>query len=196
MAARASMAALITRTRELINDLDEEALIWTDDQIQNVLDAGRIDYRYLLLKPEPSYTANTLQYLDYYAPLGDWETDYTFSQWYTTAVTPSASEPIAGHFTFAENTLPPVYISGKSYDLYRAAADLLERQAAQWLMAYSMTANGQNLQRSQVAQAMQTLARQYRGQQRARSVRMKRSDCGKNGMLKPSLRPIPQDYGI
>ena len=194
--ARASMTNLITRTRELINDTDEEAPIWTDDQIQNVLDAGRADYRYLRLLPTPTYDSGTVRYLDYYAPIGDWETDYTFSQWFTTAVTPATFEPIAGHFVFAESTLPPVYICGKSYDLYRAAADLLERQAAQYVLAYNVTANGQTLQRSQIGQAMRDLAKQYRMQQRPRTARLTRPDLANGGTTKASLRPIPQDYGV
>jgi hypothetical protein len=187
------MAALITRTRELINDLDETPT-WTDDQIQNVLDAGRQDYRSLLLKPEPTWTSGAIQYLDYYAPFGDWETDWTFSQNYITTVTPSSTEPVVGRITFAESTFPTVYIAfGKSYDLYRAAADLLERQAAQWLTAYNVTANGQTMQRSQVAQAMRDLARQYRGQQRARSICMSRSDGNRRGQ-RVSLKASPVDY--
>jgi hypothetical protein len=180
--------------RELINDTDNTAYIWTDDQIQDVLDAARVDYRYLLLKPEPTWTSGAIQYLDYYAPFGDWETDWEFSQNYITTVTPSAIEPIVGRVTFAESTFPTVYIAfGKSYDLYRAAADLLERQAAQWLTAYNATMNGQTMQRGQVVQNMLTLARQYRQQQRARSVCMTRTDGTRRGQ-RVSLKASPVDY--
>lgn len=191
--ARSSMSALITRTRELINDPAGDSQVWTDDQIQDVLDASRMDYRYLLLKPEPTWTSGAIEYLDYYAPFGDWETDWSFSQNYITTVTPSTTEPIVGRITFAASTFPTVYIAfGKSYDLYRAAADLLERMAAQWLTAYNVIANGQRMERNQVAQAYRDLAKQYRQQQRARSVCMTRGDMGKGERL--SLKAHRVDY--
>jgi hypothetical protein len=187
------MSALIARARDLINDPASGTPVWTDDQIQDVLDAGRIDYKYLHLQPAFAASAGRLEYLEYYAPVGDWETDYIFNQWYTTTVTPSDSEPISGHFTFATNTLPPVFISGKSYDLYKSAADLLERQAAQWLQAYAINASGQSLQRNQVYKAMLELARSYRGQGRARTLPL---GGRPQSRVKPSLRPIPIDYGV
>lgn len=193
MAARASMAALITRVRDLINDPSGSST-WSDNQIQDVLDAGRVDYRYLRLAATPDWSTGAIRFLDYYAPIGDWETDYTFAQYFTTVVTPSSTEPIVGHITFATSTFPPVYIAfGKSYDIYRAAADLLERWAAQWLMAYMAIANGQRLERQQVTANMQTLAKQYRQQQRARSVCMTRGDMG-HRELTASLRAKPVDY--
>lgn len=199
MTARASMSALIARTRDLINDPAGDTQTWSDDQIQDVLDAGRTDYRFLQLRPAFTTVNGVLEYLDFYAPVGDWEEDYTFCRWYTTPVTPSAAEPISGHFTFATSTLSPVYITGKSYDLYRAAADLLEREAAQWVKAYAMTANGQSLQRNQVYQNMLALARSYRGKARARVVKMRGcgpGDPGSGSGQRNPLRPIPIDYGV
>jgi hypothetical protein len=192
MAARSSMAALITRVRDLIND-PSGSPTWTDNQIQDVLDAGRVDYRYLRLAATPDWSTGAIRFLDYYAPWGDWEADYTFAQYYTTTVTPSTTEPIVGHITFATSTFPPVYIAfGKSYDIYRAAADLLERWAAQWVMAYMVIANGQRLERQQVAVAYRDLAKQYRQQQRARSISMTRNDSLRSEPV--SLRAKPVDY--
>jgi hypothetical protein len=147
----------------------------------------------MLLTPGPTYTGGTLSYLDYYASIGDWETDYTFSQWYTNTVTPSSSEPIAGHFVFSTSTIPPVYIVGKTYDLYKGAADLLERWAAQWLQAYSVMVDGQKLERQQIAQAMRDQAKQYRMQQRARSANAPRNDLN-TGPRNYRLGPRQIDY--
>lgn len=192
--ARASMAALITRTRELINDTSGSPT-WSDDQIQNVLDAGRVDYRYLRLVPTPDWSTGAIRFLDYYAPLGDWETDWTFAQYYTTVVTPSTTEPIAGRVTFAASTFPPVYIAfGKSYDIYRAAADLLERGAAQWLTAYNVIVDGQRLERNQVATAMRDLAKQYRMQQRPRTAKLTRPDFAVGADESVSLKAKGVDY--
>lgn len=194
MAFRSSMAALVDRVRLLTNDTDSTCQQFTDEEIQQVLDASRLDVRYLPLKPAPSYSGASIVFLDYYAPYGDWEDDATF--WYvlTTQVTPSVSEPIAGHWQFAISTLPPVSIIGKSYDIYHAAADLLERQAARWVLKYNMSVEGQSLQRSQAATALQNLAKTYRLQQRAQSMDMARTDLNTPGTLKTQLGPTTIDY--
>lgn len=174
--ARSTMAALIARVRLLINDPSGGSQVWADDDIQDVMDESRVDVRNQALKATPTFSGSTIEYLDYFSSLAGWEDGYVLKQYLITPVTPSVLEPIAGHWQFATSTLPPVYISGSLHDVYRAAADLLERQSAQWALRYNVTADGQNMQRSQVATALQTLARTYRQKQRAGSITLTRSD--------------------
>src|SRR5436305_1289178 len=115
MAVRSTMAALISRVRLLINDSAGVAQVSDDQSIQDVLDASRVDYRYLSLAPAPTYSGSTIQYLDYYSDLTDWEDDVAFWQYRITQVTPSVQDNIVGHWTFAGTTLPPVYLIGKTY---------------------------------------------------------------------------------
>jgi hypothetical protein len=194
MAVRSTMANLISRVRLLINDpFGNNPQIFSDQQIQDVLDASRQNMRYLPLAASPTYIGTTISYLDYYADLTDWEDDVTFFQFLTIPVTPSASENIAAHWTWAQTTLPPVFLIGKTYDVYRAAADLLERMAAQWVLSYNISVDGQNLQRGQAATALQGLARTYRMQQRAHIIGTIRTDLsGKKEGL--SLGPTEIDY--
>lgn len=195
MAVRSTMLNLIARVRTLINDPSGSSEAFSDQDIQDVMDASRQNLRYLVLAPAPSYSGATILYLDYYADLTDWEDDLAFWQWRINSVTPSAFENIAGHWTFAETTLPPVYLVGKTYDIYRAAADLLERLAATWVLRYSMTVDGQNLQRGQVTTALQALATTYRRQQRAITISTTRNDLtnkAQNAGL--GLGPLPIDY--
>ena len=197
MAVRPTMAAIILRVRLLINDTLPvgQGQIFSDQQIQDVLDSTRQDLRYLALAPAPTYTGSTINYLDYYADLTDWEDDLTLWQWRINAVTPATSENIVGHWTFAQTTLPPVYLIGKTYDIYRCAADLLERQAAQWALRYSMSVDGQSLQRSQVLTMLVELAKTFREKQRAHVIGVTRSDLtnkAQNGDL--GLGPLPIDY--
>ena len=197
MAVRPTMAAIILRVRLLINDTlpVSQGQIFSDQQIQDVLDSTRQDLRYLTLAPAPTYTGSTIQYLDYYADLTDWEDDLTLWQWRINAVTPATSENIVGHWTFGQTTLPPVYLIGKTYDIYRCAADLLERQAAQWALRYSMSVDGQSLQRSQVLTMLVELAKTFREKQRAHVIGVTRSDLtnkAQNGDL--GLGPLPIDY--
>lgn len=197
MAVRSSMAALIARVRVLINDTlpVNNGQIFTDQTIQDVMDESRQDYTSFVLEPRPTFSGSTIQWLDYYSELGGWEDDYVIKQYLINQVTPSLSEPISGHWQFSTTTLPPLYITGKLYDVYRSAADLLERQAAQWVLRYSMSVDGQNLQRGQVATALQTLAHTYRRKQRAMSIQLKRTDIGnQENLLSAAGGPTEIDY--
>lgn len=172
--ARASMTALIQRIRVLIND-NGTSPVFANDDIQNVCDESRVDMVNVPLKPTITY-GSTLQYLHYYSDYGGWEDDYVIKQALFTTVTPSSSEPIAGKFTFASSQYPPLSITGKLHDVYHAAADLLERQAAKWTLSYDMTVNGQSLHRSQASNALLSLAKRYRAQQRPGAIKVGRGD--------------------
>lgn len=195
MAVRATMGALIQRMRILINDPAGSNQAFTDQDIQDVMDESRVDVRNQALKATPTFSGSTIQYLDYFSDLGSWEDGYALKQYLITPVTPSILEPIAGHWQFATSTLPPVYISGSLHDVYRGAADLLERLAAQWVLRYSVTVDGQGLQRGQVAIALQNLAHTYRLKQRAGSMGVIRSDVrAPSTAVTIGLGATPIDY--
>ena len=194
MAVRSTMAAIITRVRILINDPASASQIFDDQTIQNVLDDSRQDYVNELLYTKPTFVSGTIQYLDYWHDLGSWEDGTIFKQFLYVVVTPSASEPIAGHWTFAANTLPPVYLTGSTHDLYRAAADLLERWAAKWVLAYDFTSDGQSFKSSQAASMLQALAATYRGKQRASSIGFTRSDLQSESVASMGLGAKEIDY--
>jgi len=185
MAARNTMATQIGRVRDLIGDPAGTTQVWSDDQIQGVLDEGREDVTNRSLVPKPTFSGSSIQYLDYYSGVGagSWEDGMVLKQYETVIVTPSLIEPIVGHFQFSANVFPPVFITGKNYDIYRAAADLLERYAAQWVLRVDMVVDGQNIKRSQAADALQKLAKTFRAKQRIRSIHMVRTD------LAPSTQP-------
>lgn len=199
MPTRPTMANLITRVRLLINDPNpnfvQSVVQFSDQEIQDVMDATRQDLRYLTLAPAPTFSGSNIQYLDYYADLSDWEDDVTFKQWRINSVTPATSENITAHWVFAQTTLPPVYLIGKTYDVYRSAADLLERLSARWALSYNVSADGQSLQRSQAFTMIQDLAHNYRMKQRPHVIGVTRSDLvnkAQNNNL--GLGPLPIDY--
>ena len=195
MAVRPSMAALILRVRKLINDPASVNQQWSDQDLQDVMDESRIDFINEVLTPRPTFSGSTILYLDYWHSMGGWEDGYALKQFLTIPVTPSILEPIAGHWQFATTTLPPVYISGSLHDVYHAAADLLERWSASWVMSYTVNVDGQSLQRGMVAPAMQKLAHTYRMQQRAGTISMTRSDLAGTGTEDAlSLAPRNIDY--
>lgn len=193
MAVRSTMSALIASVRILINDPNAD--VFPDQTIQDVMDESRADYKNAVLIPKPTFLGSQIQFLDYWHPLGGWEDGYQIKQYLINSVTPSVLEPIAGHWQFAATTLPPLYISGSLHDRYRAAADLLERQAAMWVLRYNVSVDGQNLQRSQAATALQNLAKTYRMKQRAGTIHTVRSDIRQPGMLAGAgLGPLEIDY--
>ena len=192
--ARSSMAALIARVRDLINDPAGSSQVWSDDQIQDVLDEGREDLVNVSLIPKPTFSGSTIQYLNYYYPYGGFEDDYILKQYLTVLETPSSVEPIAGHFTFASNVFPPVYITAKVHDVYRASADLLERWSAKWVLSYDVLVGGQQFKRSQATDALLKLAKQYRMKQRPKSISMVRSDLTGDVNDPLSLKATPLDY--
>lgn len=191
MAARASMATLIARVRQMINDTSGSPT-FQDQEIQDVLDQSRMDIYNTPLKSEPTFSGIDIQYLNYFSDVGGWEDDYVLKQYLTTLVTPSSAEPIAGRFAFAQNVFPPVYITGKIYDVFRAAADLLDRMAAKHVLCYSFSSDGQSFQRGTVPTALQALARTYRMQQRPRAITMRRSDIA-SGPTDVSLKATELD---
>src|SRR6266566_8435125 len=103
MAVRSTMTQIIDRVRVLINDPASASQIFDDQTIQNVLDDSRQDYVNESLTTRPNFVSGTIQYLDYWHDLGSWEDGTIFKQFLYVVVTPSASEPIAGHWTFAAN---------------------------------------------------------------------------------------------
>jgi len=188
------MASIITRTRVLINDPAGASQIFDDQTIQDTLDDSRRDYVNEALTTAPTYVSGTIQYLNYWHELGSWEGGVVLKQFLYNTVTPSASDLIAGYWTFAATTLPPVYLTGSTHDLYRAAADLLERWAAKWVLSYDFTSDGQSFRRSQAATALQALAATYRRKQRASSISFTRSDLQSGGVSSVGLGAQEIDY--
>lgn len=180
------MAALITKTRLLIGDPAGTSQRFDDQTIQDQLDLRRIDVWYEPLKMAPAIVnaASTnnvpsMIFADYYSDFGYWESDVTLQGNSTSThaawvvLTPVATELMLdnAHFQFETSIFttgtfpgqyPPVWCTGKTYDPYGAAADLLEFWAATLTSKYDMTVDGQSLHRSQLMQAKFTLAAQYK----------------------------------
>lgn len=175
---RPSMAALITQVRLLIADPAGSGQAFSDDEIQTALDRYQTVVRYAPLHPEPTLLpTGVAEYRDYFANRGDWEADEQLVDASWNTLTPATSDRQTGHWTFASpGQNPPVYIVGKTYDLYAAAADLLEAWAAKLKLEYDFSTDGQSFQRSLKVKAMLLLAREYRRLQLPTIVRAGRSD--------------------
>lgn len=184
MALRGSMAALIARVRGMIADSLPlgSGQVFTDLNIQDVLDDTRVEVRYGVLRAEPTLsTGGILAWNDFYSDLTDWEDD-PLTQLFGPSfnlLTPSTSDTLVGHWQF--NTASPgqprpVFIKGFTYDRWLAASELLTRWAAALAGSYDVTVGGQSLRRSQMGAAKLELARQYRARARAKTVPMEQID--------------------
>jgi hypothetical protein len=171
---------------------------FADQDIQDTLDEYRTDLRYEgeMIAPTIANTASTnniasVIFADYYSKFQWWESDVVLQGMNTSTgaawvvLTPTASDYITGHWQF-ENTpfvngtvpgqYPPVFATGKVYDLNAAAADLLEFWGATLTGAYDVTVDGQTLRRSQLMQAKFLLANVYRRKANPRIMTVTRTD--------------------
>ena len=197
MPVRPTMSQLIARVRLLIADPAGASQQFADQDIQDTLDESRDDIRYEGLTIAPSIVNNALTnnqaqtvFANYYSRYEWWEQDIVLQGYFNGAawvvVTPAASDYITGRFQFELNEfttgtsvpgqLPPVFATGKVYDPYRAAADLLQMWAATLAGAYDITVNGQSLRRSQLMTAKITLEAYYRAKAKPRIAKLQRND--------------------
>src|SRR5260221_4184906 len=175
MALRSTMANLISRVRILINDPAGASAVFTDLDIQNVCDESRLDLNNEPLETAPTYASGTIQWLNYWHSLTNWEDGMVFKQYLTVTVTPASIDPIAPLFVFAASTFPPVFVTGSVHDIWRAAADLAERRAAFSVLSVDFSSDGQSFKRSQMSAGWLALAKVYRMKQRAGTMSMTRS---------------------
>lgn len=180
MAIRASSVDAIAKLRLLIGDRASATQQFSEQQLQDALDRVRQEVRYEVLRPYATYTPTGIQYRDFYSSWGYFESDVTLLDGGYNTITPSTSELLLdnAHWTFAlgQGQYPPVFALGKAFDIYRAAADLLEYWAAAGAADFAFSADGGSFHPEQVAQARLKLAQMYRAKQRPIVVQMVRDD--------------------
>jgi hypothetical protein len=168
---RPTMQYLIREVRRLIaDDGPVSERVWTDEELEQFLDTYRtIVVRALL---EPSLPA----------PTRFWRARYPY--WEQGArllvsgidVAVLSEDSLSGEWELETETSGPVWVTGRTYDVYAAAADALEAWAAREKLAYDITLDGQSLRRSQVGERLLALAQSYRRRARPRQAAVVRSD--------------------
>lgn len=198
MPVRSTMYDLIAQIRRMISDPFSDSMQFSDQDIQDRLDANRDDIRYESLTIAPSIvsnanTNNTPQtiFADYYSKYGWWESNPVLqgtlngNPWIV--LTPVSSELLldTAHWQFETDVygtgtvpgqLPPCFATGRVYDIYRSSADLLEFWAVSLSCAYDISVDGQNLRRSQLMTAKFEAAKYYRRLARPKMGKMVRED--------------------
>lgn len=164
------MSVLITRLRLMVGDPliagTPPTSQFTDDQMQDALDHHRTDVIQDLLVARYSIASNgNTQWLDYQARSGFWEDDVVIVDVAWAAVTPTTSDEMTGHWTFAASKLPPLRITGRTYDLYGAAVEILEAWAGIVRAGgeiVSFAEDGQSVTRAPKGTGLSALAEEYR----------------------------------
>lgn len=191
MSARAGMTELIARLRAMTASGTADysvgtVIYWVDDQLQDILDQNRRDFRREPLQPEPTYDAGNVRYYDYYFARRNLEgTASGTAAW---RIEDGAGNTIAGalytpnlnaqHLLFSYNTLGSAYyLSGREYDLERAAAQVWEQKAADVADRFDLKVDNHDMKRSQLHAHYLKMAAQMRSKAKVTFTRLKRIDA-------------------
>ncbi len=196
--ARAGMADLITELRGLCEAGTAEytivgsggtATYWDDTQLQNILDVNRKDIIFEQLKMYPyQISGGSISYTDYRSSYGYYESttggtsifyvqDSTGANVGTATYTPDYRR---GQIVFGSNQAGTVYyLTGRSYDLDAAAAEIWRRKAAHYApSSFDFSTDNHSVSRSQVYKHCLEMASFFEGKSAnaVETVSMFRSD--------------------
>lgn len=181
MAARASLAALITELRVMVNDPEVGTPVFADSDYQSVLDDHRQEMRLVTLQGVPSFfPGNTVLFLDFYSDAKWWESDVKLQDMAYNDITANATlaELFIGHWQFT--TQPNgigVYATGKTFDLYGSAAAILRKWAGQLKLTFTFSSDSQKFQLTDQINNLLLIAREYEARALPRSIRMVQDDA-------------------
>lgn len=174
MAARVGMTDLIQRVRELAaaGTADYTAAgttFWSDDQIQAALDRACRDVRDEALAPRGEVNSGgTTEYKTYQSQYRSFEesTGGTAVLWLRVASGARVGTALytadyeEGSFTFAASTGGSVlYLTGRTYDVYAAAADVWRQKAGHVADRFDFSADGASYKASQLMSSYEMRAR-------------------------------------
>jgi len=190
MTARTGMATLIARLRTMTDAGTADYSIagttyWTDAQVQTILDLYRTDFRREQLRRTSETVSGTANYLDYYSRHRDleeatggtvvWRVEEGDGDDLGTANYTVNYE--AGHIRMNSTSGGTVYyLTGRSYNMRKAASDLWRRKAANAAKHYDFSADGHSFKRSQFAAHCLQMAEYYDRQGGVTVGVMSRSD--------------------
>ena len=145
---------------------------WSDNHVQDVLDLHRKDYVFQELMPYPTQgSGGTVLYNQYRAPVGNFEqttggTAIFYVQDGTGANVGTALysvDYVRGVVTFASNTRGTSYfLTGSSYDLNAAAADIWNRKASHYAAsAFNFSTDNHSVSREAIHQHCMQMAAKF-----------------------------------
>jgi hypothetical protein len=190
MAARTTLATVISDVRALTSAGPNEytkgtANYFDDDQVQRILDRHRADVFDHVLVANPHRSGGTLVYQTYVAGLDSWEeTDGGTATFVITSLTGGTVVPSGwsadyqrGIVTFTADQGPVRFaVTGRRYDIYGAAAEVLRVWATQKKAACDFTIDGQAEFVEGQTRNMLSLAKEYAARAEPMTVALGRND--------------------
>jgi len=177
-AVRAGMEDLIDLVERLIDDGDNTH--HSKEDIQEALDQHRQEARYVDVTPVKSIAeGGAVTYLTYTAPRGltHWEATGSLLDYNYAALTPSSSDWMAGRWTFSSEPTRPVRLLGFTFDVYMAAADLLDVRASMLSEdLQSFSGQGGAFTLAAKSPSLRSQAKAYRAKARVQSIDLIRDD--------------------
>lgn len=185
MTVRDTMADLIMELRGLTDANVGDYTVggvsyWSDQQLQDALDGRRQAVRFIEMSAQPDYANGAFSYTDYILPAENMEGGTLLQVLDNTGGTVGGwtFDRNRGVVTFATDQAGASrFVTGRSYNLNLAAADVWRKKASHYATAYDVSTDNHSLKRSQlVAQAREQM-RYYEAMGWPSSVTMERGDC-------------------
>ena len=187
---RAGMTDLVQQLRGLsdvsVNDFTIAGVAyWSDRHLQDFLDKYRQDFYEEDLTAIQQTRNGTAYTLEYQSQFGNLESIASGTSVFKIddaagSILPGTmwtADYMRGHVTFNANTLgSSVILTGRSYDLNAAAADVWRVKAANAAKMYSFSTDGQSFQRNQFMQNCIQMAQYYEGMAAPTNISLYRSD--------------------
>lgn len=176
------MTALISRLRGMIGDAPKGAAnttVFTDDQLQEALDATGVRVVHARLVPAVE-VPGTARYSEFHAPYTDWEDNVLlYEDDRETVAAPDRADLQRGVFTFDAGKEADLLLVGWTYDLYAAAADLVEQWGTRVMLDFNFESDGQQFSRSHKHRQLMNQASVFRRRSRPRVM----------GAVRPDVNP-------
>ena len=167
---------------------DAGTATWTDDQLQEVLDAHRIHVVQEELECKPRWNEDgDAEYYDFYSRYGNFEEGTAVfiveaSDGTNRGTADYTANYIDGYIEFStDQGGTTLFLTARSYDLAGAAADLWREKMAETAAYYSFKADNQQLSRSDWFAHCRAMADYYDRLSRPMKVRLSRGDIKEAG---------------
>ena len=158
---------------------------WSDDQLQTALDRRVLSVYREELHPISSYDGGTLVYKEYRSSYGNFEQTSAGTAIFeienaigeTIGTSAWSMDYTRGILTFGTNTAGSAYfLTGKSYDIYNAAADVWRQKAGQVAAAVDFSTDNMSVKRGGLQKQAMEMANYYAGMGRIQTVSFERDD--------------------
>jgi hypothetical protein len=157
--ARNTLQEIIVQIRLMVGDTAGTP-VFSDDNLQSILDSNRVEFNYLVL--QGLTIPNTSAAKIFNSPYS-WEKSAKFYDSNYAEILPNSnSDFLHGRFEFDANQEIIIFISGFAFDLNNAAADILEAWAAKCKLDFDFGADSQDYKESQKFKMLKDLANSFR----------------------------------